>query len=157
MNGTILCTRDFHFDAGHRVLGHESKCAHLHGHRYKADVTVRAPQLDALGRVMDFGAVKKIIGTFIDEEWDHNMLLNQDDPLLGLSAGFETPSTIDLIGRTPYVMSQSRNPTAENIAIELYECAQPLLPPEIKIVSIVIHETPNCRAEFIPSEIPEPC
>jgi 6-pyruvoyl-tetrahydropterin synthase len=29
------CTRVMTFDAAHRVLRHESKCASLHGHTYR--------------------------------------------------------------------------------------------------------------------------
>ena len=51
-------TKKLEFDYGHRVLGHEGKCRHLHGHRGVAEVTVYAPSLDNLGRVVDFGAIK---------------------------------------------------------------------------------------------------
>ena len=74
-------TRKIEFDAGHRVYGHEGKCAHLHGHRYVAEITVQAEELDGIGRVIDFGAVKKVMKEWIDMCWDHNTLLNADDPL----------------------------------------------------------------------------
>ena len=48
----ITCTRRLTFCAGHRVLGHESKCAHPHGHNYVVYVTAEAEQLDDVGRVM---------------------------------------------------------------------------------------------------------
>ena len=55
----IEITRRLEFDAGHRVLGHEGKCKNLHGHRYSAEITVTAPDLDGLGRVIDFGVIKE--------------------------------------------------------------------------------------------------
>lgn len=64
-------TRRIEFDAGHRITRHESRCAHPHGHRYVAEVTVAAPELDPAGRVVDFGVMKQILGAWIDEHWDH--------------------------------------------------------------------------------------
>ena len=34
-----VITRKLEFDAGHRVMNHESKCATCHGHRYVLEVT----------------------------------------------------------------------------------------------------------------------
>ena len=80
-------TKKIEFDYGHRVLGHEGKCCYLHGHRGVAEVTVCAVDdggVDDLGRVVDFGVVKEVIGGWIDEKWDHNFLLHKDDPLCAL-------------------------------------------------------------------------
>jgi 6-pyruvoyltetrahydropterin/6-carboxytetrahydropterin synthase len=71
--------RRLEWDAAHRVLRHESKCATLHGHRYIALVTCSAPELDACGRVIDFGVVKEVVGLWIDDNWDHTTLVNRDD------------------------------------------------------------------------------
>ena len=39
---TIISASRYHdFSAGHRVTGHENKCAHLHGHNYRVHFTVR--------------------------------------------------------------------------------------------------------------------
>jgi 6-pyruvoyltetrahydropterin/6-carboxytetrahydropterin synthase len=54
----ISCTRRIEFDAAHRVMEHESKCKHLHGHRYALEATFVAPDLDTLGRVVEFGVIK---------------------------------------------------------------------------------------------------
>ena len=54
----ITATRYHDFSTGHRVYGHESKCAHLHGHNYRIYLTVEADQLDTVGRVMDFSVIK---------------------------------------------------------------------------------------------------
>jgi 6-pyruvoyltetrahydropterin/6-carboxytetrahydropterin synthase len=150
-----LCiVRDIEFDAGHRVLGHESKCANLHGHRYKIECTVEAPRLDLLGRVIDFGCLKDIAGKWVDDVWDHNMLLHYQDPLLSSYDGMngDTTTPEDICGRPPYIMKHKRNPTAENIAVEFFENVQPLLPPMIHIVQVVVHETPKCRAIYCPPQ-----
>ncbi len=137
-------TRRLEFDAAHRVLGHEGKCKHLHGHRYVCEITVRANGLDNLGRVVDFGVVKERVGTWVDTHWDHNALLNATDPL------WTNPEARDLafpqVG--PYLFNG--NPTAENIAAELFRIATKLLPPPLEVVGVVVWETPNCRAECTP-------
>lgn len=153
----MLITRRMEWDAGHRVLGHESKCAYLHGHRYAAEVTVWAPGLDGLGRVIDFGVVKQVVGAWIDENWDHNMMLHKDDPLVKtLESLVFAEEHLDLPDqlwgdRVPYIMSNG-NPTAENIARELFDIATDLLRnanAALSVLSVRIYETPNCWADAV--------
>ena len=135
----ITATRKLEFDYGRRVLRHESKCKHLHGHRGVIEVTVSAPDLDSIGRVIDFGQIKSILGKWVDDNWDHQVLLHADDPqLLHLTNTEPKP---------PYVM-KSGNPTAENMAREFFEVAKTLLQPPLKIESVRMWETPNCYAEY---------
>lgn len=144
----ITITRKIEWDAGHRVLGHEGKCKHLHGHRYCAEVTVQAAELDDLGRVIDFGVLKTVVGAWIDKHWDHNLLLHPQDPLLKLP-----PDLLAQIhGRDPYVMPAGprANPTAENIAAVLHGVVSVLLPVELSVVRVRVWETPNCHADFTP-------
>lgn len=154
----ITITRKLEFDYGHRVLGHESKCAFLHGHRGVAEVTVEAPDLDNLGRVVDFGVVKQLVGGWVDEHWDHNMLLHPEDPLIKAVRELNKTSPIqheaagweDIVfggGKIPYIMRHG-NPTAENIAVELYHVASGLLPKPLRVVRVRIWETPNCHADY---------
>lgn len=135
----ITATRFIEFDAGHRVFQHESKCNHPHGHRYKAEIEVAAPQLDTLGRVMDFGKIKELVGKWIDDNWDHAFLFNYNDK--------ETSQFLINNGFRRYGMT--RNPTAENMADELSGIAtRKLMPYGMTVVRIRIWETPNCFAEW---------
>jgi 6-pyruvoyltetrahydropterin/6-carboxytetrahydropterin synthase len=136
-------TRKIEFDAGHRVVGHESKCAHLHGHRYVAEVTVQACKLDEIGRVVDFSCIKTVVGSWIDDNWDHNMILNVSDPLI--SRGIDRKIFGD---KDPYLMSNG-NPTAENMAEELFKVAKRLLVGYgVEVVHVRIYETPNCWSDY---------
>jgi len=147
----VEITRRLEFDSGHRVLGHEGKCKYLHGHRYVAEVSVISPDLDKLGRVIDFGVIKRVVGGWIDAKWDHNILLNPMDPLLKAQAHGPVFGEI-FQGRAPYIMS-SGNPTAENMAKVLMSISSGLLSGEgLKISRIVIWETPSCRAEVCSGE-----
>ena len=144
-------TRRLEFDYGHRVLGHEGKCANLHGHRGVAEVTMesRTGALDKIHRVVDFSVVKNIVGSWIDENWDHNMLLNSEDPLLFKTSNCAEDDKRVLFGpKTPYVFLNA-NPTAEIMAHWLYMVAQGLLKTHgIRVVNVRIYETPNCCADY---------
>lgn len=163
----ITVTRKLTADYGHRVLRHESKCKHLHGHLAVIEVTVEAPELDDLGRVVDFGCLKQILGGWVDANWDHNILLNKKDPLqvmyqnmgdreIGL-ADAETGQVMGCIdpvfgGKAPYVMKYG-NPTAENMAREFCEVAQALLPAPLRVMKVRVYETPNCWADYEPPRV----
>jgi 6-pyruvoyltetrahydropterin/6-carboxytetrahydropterin synthase len=137
-------TRRLEWDAGHRVYGHESRCAYIHGHRYVALVTVEPNEgLDSIGRVVDFSVVKLGVGGWIDKAWDHGVILCEDDPLCKIWA---TGFGINEFHKF-YIMKA--NPTAENIARELYEVGNELLTEhDVRITKVVVNETPNCSAEW---------
>lgn len=137
---SISCTRRVEFDAAHRVMEHESKCKHLHGHRYVIEATFSATQLDSLGRVVDFGVVKETLGGWIDEHWDHTTILHEKDTPLGVSISGHTAQKI-------YYLPM--NPTAENMAEYLLSAICPSLFKDMGIVCtrIRLYETPNCYAD----------
>lgn len=139
------CTRKFSFDAAHRVLRHESKCRSLHGHTYIVEVTCSAKQLDHCQRVIDFSVIKSLVGAWIDDRLDHTTLINsEDEELLEFC---ESQSTISK-HKLPYLFKGE--PTAENIALHILERAQLLMDTNqhaITVEKVVVHETPNCRAE----------
>ena len=131
-------SRKIHFCSGHRVLGHESKCANLHGHNYVAWIYARAKKLDNIGRVIDFSVLKDLIGGWIHNKWDHNMLIYNED----------TQYKILLSGHKGIVFTPF-NPTAENMAHYLLSCVCPdlLRQYEIDVYKVVLYETENCFAE----------
>ena len=143
-------TRKLEFDAGHRVLGHESKCKHIHGHRYVAEVTVEAKELDSISRVVDFSVVKTLVGGWIDEYWDHNLILNENDPLVMEANKQPIESTEHylkrIVGRLPYLIPNLENPTAEVMAKILFHKAQELLP-NLAVTHVRLYETPACWAD----------
>lgn len=133
----VSITRKFDFCAGHRVFQHESKCQHMHGHNYTALITCSAPQLDDLGRVIDFSEIKRVLGRWIDDNWDHSFLVFWRDEKV-IRALHEADSK-------RFIMPE--NPTAENMADYLMMVAQKELPQHIKVEKVQLWETPNCFAE----------
>lgn len=140
MNITIK--RRLEWDAAHRVLRHESKCATLHGHRYSALIECTSNALDACNRVVDFGVVRERVGEWIDENWDHTTLLNEKDTEL---AAFCHAQAVTRLNREPYMFIGE--PTAENIARVLLAMSRRLLKDTgVDVVSVEVFETPNCSA-----------
>jgi 6-pyruvoyltetrahydropterin/6-carboxytetrahydropterin synthase len=142
------CTRILEFDAAHRILRHESKCGTVHGHRYRVEITCGAAQLDNVGRVIDFGAVKRVVGAWIDASLDHTTLVNPHDTAL---LQFVRTEYERVAGRRrPFTMpAHACEPTAENIALLIYEHATRLLTTHgVCVVCVRVWETPNCYADY---------
>lgn len=134
------CTRDISFCAGHRVLDHEGKCARVHGHNYKVEITASANKLDKLGRIIDFSVLKEKIGGWIEANWDHGTIIfREDGDLIKALSGIPDSKLFIL----------PANPTVENIAAYLLEeiCPTLLKDTEVTVTKILVHETENCRAE----------
>lgn len=125
---------------GHRVHGHESKCAHLHGHNYRIHFVCEAKRLDGVGRVIDFSDVKSKLCMWVEDYWDHKFLVWEKDPLAA-----------ELLRLDPRgVVITTFNPTAENMAQYLVELVGPrqLMDTDIKLVSVRIEETRKCSASY---------
>lgn len=140
----ITASRKIGFDAGHRVLGHEGKCANLHGHRYEAILTAQVDELDNLGRVVDFSVLKDLVGGWIDLHWDHGMILNVED-----RDALRAMATMERNGYPQKVYMLPWNPTAEHMADYLLRvvCPRELRYHGVNVVKVKLYETPNCFAE----------
>ncbi len=137
----ITCTRILKSDTGHRVFGHEGKCRHCHGHEYKYEVTAEAQSLDSIGRVIDFSVIKEKVGSWIDENWDHNFIVYEKDEELKKALNWVAA------GKAPFI--SPFNPTAENMAHYLLTviCPQVLEGTGVIVKRIKVWETTNCFAE----------
>jgi len=136
----ITATRRIQFAAGHRVFGHEGKCRYLHGHNFVALVTATADDLDAVGRVIDFGVLKERIGGWIERAWDHGFIVWQDDA--------EARRALEAVeGQKTFLLAG--NPTAENLADHLLRVVGPdmLAGTGVRLVKVTLHETENGIAE----------
>lgn len=63
-------SREFTFDAAHRIVNYQGKCEKLHGHTYRLKVTV-AGKLGDNGMVIDFAIIKKVVNEMIIDKLDH--------------------------------------------------------------------------------------
>lgn len=141
MPGIIEATRYHDISTGHKVTGHESKCAHLHGHNYRIHFFVqrKVDSLDAVGRVLDFSIIKEKLCAWVEANWDHKFLIWQQDPMWGAL------EEVDPTGVVVVVF----NPTAENMAKYLVELIGPQqLPKECILAAVKIEETSKCAAMY---------
>lgn len=134
----ITAIRYHDFCAGHRVVGHESKCANLHGHNYRVYFEITG-ELDSVGRVLDFSVIKTTLCQWLEEHWDHRLLIWAEDVQVDNLRAID--STVYM---TPF------NPTAENMAQFLFEAVCPYLLKDTgaRIVSVVIEETRKCSVKY---------
>lgn len=126
MKVPIRIKRIFTFDSAHYLPGHSGKCAGMHGHTYKLEVTVARNdgQLNesgsSEGMVMDFTDLNRIIKEEIIDKVDHKIL----------NEVFEFRTT------------------SENLAAHFYQ----VISGKLKAYDVVVHkvalwETPNSCVE----------
>jgi 6-pyruvoyltetrahydropterin/6-carboxytetrahydropterin synthase len=114
---TARIEQGFRFEAAHflPMVGPDHRCRRIHGHSYKVDVAVRGAVADDTGWVVDFYDVEAAFAP---------LLATLDHHLLNEVPGLE-------------------NPTAEHIALWIWERLRPSLP---GLVEVVVHETEHSRA-----------
>lgn len=153
--------------AGHRVVGHESKCRHLHGHNYVFHfhvapkpidgVSVKGDPLDQVGRVIDFSVVKSTLCEWLENNWDHRFLHWEEDKLMtGIASLIEDsnrPGFIEAKDEIHFfdsLVSLPFNPTAENLAAYMVEVIGPRLLDEhgVELVKCTIEETSKCHVGY---------
>ena len=80
MTMVIKVTKSFTFDAAHFLPNHKGKCASMHGHTYRLEVTVVRENGKLMdvgsddGMVVDFYDLKAIVTTEVIEKLDHRVL-----------------------------------------------------------------------------------
>lgn len=116
----ITATR--HFAAAHQLRLYDGSLEPLHGHNWRVTVTVAADQLDAIGVVMDFHELERLIDRIVTPL--HNTHLN------------DTPAFATL------------NPTTEHVALHIGRSLE--LPKGVRLVSVEVWETPENSALYRP-------
>jgi 6-pyruvoyltetrahydropterin/6-carboxytetrahydropterin synthase len=114
------------FAAGHALRNYKGKCENVHGHNYRVQLTFSGPELDSIGLLVDFVAVKKLMQTVVDR-LDHQYL-NELAPFNVL------------------------NPSAENIAKYFYDEISGGLAQNarVKLGQVRIWETDTSSATYRP-------
>lgn len=104
----------------HRQHNHKGHCALIHGHNFDLEFTFAADRLDANMFVVDFGELK-FLRAWLEDKFDHTLLLNEDDPYL------------------PLLRQKLERPDVELGAVDVHNL------PFIAFAKIVT--VPNCGAE----------
>tara|TARA_Y100001980_G_C14549154_1_gene330856 strand:- start:1420 stop:1827 length:408 start_codon:yes stop_codon:yes gene_type:complete len=126
----VTVSRKAHFNAAHRLYRKEwsdkknnsvfGKCSnpHFHGHNYELIVHVTGSVDPETGYVIDMKVLKDLIKSEVEDKMDHKNL-NE-----------EVPEFIEMI------------PTAENIAIVIFNNLKPHLNPNHSL-EVTLYETPR--------------
>ena len=139
----LSLVRSLRFCAGHRLLGHEGRCAFLHGHNYRVEVEVEAlgggTEVDEVGRVVDFALIKRRLLGWLDAQWDHTFILWEKDVTALAAVKMAEPTKYFLL---PW------NPTAENMARYLLEVVAPHVLGDLGVVArrVAVWETDEACA-----------
>ena len=114
------------FAAGHALRNYRGKCENVHGHNYRAEVTLRGAELDAIGLLVDFVELKRVVHAVLDR-MDHQWL-NDFPPF-------------DAI-----------NPSAENMAKYIYDEVSAALTAKegVRVASVRLWETDTASAIYFP-------
>lgn len=117
-------SKTFSFSASHQLdrLPADHPCARLHGHNYQVEIILKYHGLNFAGFVLDYGELAPL-KKHLDQTYDHRHL---NDVMDG-------------------------NPTAENLAKEIYQFCK-LQWPQF-IYKIRVSETPKTWAEYYEHEL----
>jgi 6-pyruvoyltetrahydropterin/6-carboxytetrahydropterin synthase len=114
------------FAAGHALRNYRGKCENVHGHNYRAQVTLRGAELNAIGLLVDFVELKRVVHAVLDR-MDHQWL-NDMPPFDAL------------------------NPSAENMAKYIYDevSAGVKTKEGVRVASVRLWETDTASAAYFP-------
>ena len=149
MSRIVRITKEFKFETGHALYGHDGLCKNIHGHSYKLSVCLTGqPIADSedvkFGMVVDFSDIKKIINQSIVEPFDHATVLNVDSPHKELADYMEK------IGQK--VKRVNYQPTSEMMVLDFANIIKELLPTHIRLHHLTLRETETCYAEWYASD-----
>lgn len=144
----IRVTKEFKFEMAHALWNYDGACKNIHGHSYKLFVTVIGEPINDIskpknGMVIDFGDLKRIVNSSIVDKFDHAVVFssNADTKDLPLSNQmFEKYEVLDF------------QPTCELMVADFAERIKPMLPTNIKLFSLKLHETATSYAEWFASD-----
>jgi len=118
-------TKEYRFEAAHRLMEHQGACANIHGHSYKVEITLSGwlrPEGAARGMVLDFQDLNAVVHPVLydgfentngekHEPLDHSIILCAGDSL--------APTMLDAQarnGKPLRVVLLGLDPTAEYLA-----------------------------------------
>jgi len=82
-------TFNHYIQVAHRLYLQPGKCQQIHGHSMNVELTLSVTfdtdgyATNQVGDQLEFGEVKRAFRRFLDEGYDHKLLLNASDPFAG--------------------------------------------------------------------------
>ena len=127
-------TKEVYFCYGHRLMNHNGKCRHLHGHSVKAAISVMHENLNEQSMVCDFSDIKVCVENYVNTYFDHNFLLYKDDPII--------PA---LIQNNERFLVLDEHPTAEVLSKMIFKHLQTN---NFNVSEVVLWETASACASY---------
>lgn len=129
----ITVAKRISFSAGHRLMGHEGRCANIHGHNYLAEFHVTGDELDSVGRIVDFSVLEQRLGSWIEDNWSHACVLYREDD--------EARKALSMVESQKLYLLDA-NPSVENMALHLLQdiCPAQLSDLPVRVTKIVLWE-----------------
>jgi 6-pyruvoyltetrahydropterin/6-carboxytetrahydropterin synthase len=112
------------FSAAHYLRGYGGKCENMHGHRYRVIARLALDGLNEIGIAFDFGDLKRLLDEIL-ADFDHKCL-NDIRPF------------------------DDVNPSAENIAVEIYGKLKKQLGADAILNDVEVWESPDTCAVYRP-------
>ena len=112
------------FSAAHALRGYQGKCENMHGHNWRVEVYVRGEQLDQVGMLVDFKALKAATRRVM-KYLDHRNL-NELKPF-----------------------DDEMNPSSEHLAgFILHKVAEEISDGRVTVYKVRVWETPSTCATY---------
>lgn len=114
------------FQSAHRLNTPDApdKCKSIHGHSWWVTVTIEGEELDENGMLVEFGAFKKALHTWIDKEVCHRLILKYDDPVIPV---------LRAVDKNLRFVELPHSPTTEVIARWIFERCEDILHTDLGI------------------------
>lgn len=111
------------FASAHQLRGYKGKCEELHGHNWRAQVTVSSDKLNDIGIVVDFHELKETV---------NEVVLSLDHTFLNKLFPFT-----------------EKNPSSENIARWIYESVKKKIGEDhYSVSSVTVWESETASATY---------
>lgn len=136
-------------EIAHRLSQLEGKCQRIHGHSMHITMTLTG-NLDEFGILgsLDFGTVKKAFRGYIDNNLDHHLHLNENDPWAQKLYPMNTQLKSKQPELLPGLVTWPADPTTENIAIWVAEWMWREFSAYATSITISIQETGTNGASY---------
>ena len=175
-------TTGIHIHFAHHIRGHAGPCVSIHGHTWKFEVSLTAPELDAQGFVVDFDDLYDRVLTPCHRLLDHSLAMGGDSfaenqhalAQLGHSLIEARRETLGHLGSPQVgledVLGGARNerpggikvavfpfsPTSERLARWLYDVADGCISDDrVRVAGARVYETlhpVDAIAEYLPAQ-----
>lgn len=108
---------------GHRQWKHNGHCAWIHGYGRIVQLTFGCHELDDKTWAVDFGGLKPV-KQFIEDAWDHRLLLASNDPYLEQIKALEE---FNIVNVNVMDVTKGHSPGIEGSCKFLYDNIQPMI------------------------------